>query len=208
MTIAGYVSTKDCKPVAKALVGLWHADETGTYDNEAYRLRGHQFTGAEGRWWFDTIVAGLYPGRTRRWRHRRAQGERAVKAKLGISEFVRNVTGIIGHIETALVPALEGKRVPKGQLADKIERLARLARFQLENVALFVKLNPGNSAASQVVGFPEGSKWREMAELLWVLGGRDSWPREYLATWLSAVALPLLAWSIDSGKGAKQNPQP
>ena len=67
MTIAGYVLTKDCKPVAKALVELWHADETGTYDNGAYRLRGHQFTDAEGRWWFYTIVPGLYPGRTRHY---------------------------------------------------------------------------------------------------------------------------------------------
>jgi protocatechuate 3,4-dioxygenase beta subunit len=67
MTIAGYVLTKDCKPVAKALVELWHADETGTYDNEGFRLRGHQFTDAEGRWWFDTIMPGLYPGRTRHY---------------------------------------------------------------------------------------------------------------------------------------------
>ena len=59
--------TDDCKPVAKALVELWHADETGTYDNAGYRLRGHQFTDAEGRWWFDTIVPGLYPGRTRHY---------------------------------------------------------------------------------------------------------------------------------------------
>ena len=67
MTIAGYVLTEDCKPVAKALVELWHADETGTYDNDGHRLRGHQFTDGEGRWWFDTIVPGLYPGRTRHY---------------------------------------------------------------------------------------------------------------------------------------------
>ena len=65
MTIAGYVFTADCQPVAKALVELWHADETGAYDNAGYKLRGHQFTDAQGRWWFDTIVPGLYPGRTR-----------------------------------------------------------------------------------------------------------------------------------------------
>ena len=49
MTIAGHVLTKDCKPVARALVELWHADETGTYDNEGFKLRGHQFTGGAGR---------------------------------------------------------------------------------------------------------------------------------------------------------------
>lgn len=74
MTIAGFVLTRDCRPVAGALVELWHADETGAYDNRGYRLRGHQFTGPEGRWWFDTIVPGLYPGRTRHF-HLKVQRE-------------------------------------------------------------------------------------------------------------------------------------
>jgi len=65
MKLAGFVLTKDCRLVAKALVELWHADETGNYDNRGYKLRGHQFTDAEGRWCFDTIVPGLYSGRTR-----------------------------------------------------------------------------------------------------------------------------------------------
>src|SRR5262245_5294116 len=67
MTIAGYVLTANCKPVEKARVELWHADQTGTYDNSGFKLRGHQFTDTEGRWWFDTIVPGLYPGRTRHY---------------------------------------------------------------------------------------------------------------------------------------------
>lgn len=125
------------------------------------------------------------------------------KLKIGVSEFVGNVAGIMGYIETALIPTREGKRVLKGQLADRIERLARLTRFQLENIALFIELHSGNSAASQIVRFPEGSKWRRVEELLWVLGGRDSWPREELGAWLSVEVLPLLAWSIDGGKGAK-----
>jgi protocatechuate 3,4-dioxygenase beta subunit len=65
MTIGGYVLAADCRPIAGALIELWHADERGIYDNSGYRLRGHQFADAEGRWWFDTIVPGLYPGRTR-----------------------------------------------------------------------------------------------------------------------------------------------
>ena len=67
MTIGGYVLAADCSPVAAALVELWHADESGAYDNSGYRLRGHEFTDADGRWWFDTIVPGLYPGRTRHY---------------------------------------------------------------------------------------------------------------------------------------------
>jgi hypothetical protein len=102
---------------------------------------------------------------------------------------------------------LDGKRVLKGQLADKIERPARLARFQLENIALFVELNPNNSAASQVIGFPKGSKWRKVIELLWVLGGRASWPSEDLATWLNTGVLPLLAWAVGEGKDVPTDPE-
>lgn len=58
MTIAGYVLAEDCKPVAKALVEFRHADKTGAYDNNGYKLRGHHFTDAKGRWWFDTILPG------------------------------------------------------------------------------------------------------------------------------------------------------
>jgi protocatechuate 3,4-dioxygenase beta subunit len=63
--LAGTVLSPQCKPVANALVDLWHCDERGEYDNRGYRYRGHQFTDAQGRYRFDTIVPGLYPGRTR-----------------------------------------------------------------------------------------------------------------------------------------------
>ena len=65
ITIAGYVLTRECRPVAKALIELWHCDDHGEYDNAGYRLRGHQFSDEQGRWWFETIMPGVYPGRTR-----------------------------------------------------------------------------------------------------------------------------------------------
>jgi protocatechuate 3,4-dioxygenase beta subunit len=65
ISLAGFVVDRRCKPVPGALLDLWHADSTGEYDNEGYRLRGHQFSDAEGRFAFETIVPGLYPGRTR-----------------------------------------------------------------------------------------------------------------------------------------------
>lgn len=67
MTIAGFVLDVSCRPVPKTLVQLWHADETGAYDNAGFRLRGHQFSDESGRWWFTTIVPGIYPGRTRHY---------------------------------------------------------------------------------------------------------------------------------------------
>jgi protocatechuate 3,4-dioxygenase beta subunit len=63
--LSGRVFGRDCMPIAGALLDFWHADDDGAYDNEGYRLRGHQFTDAEGRYRLSTIVPGLYPGRTR-----------------------------------------------------------------------------------------------------------------------------------------------
>jgi protocatechuate 3,4-dioxygenase beta subunit len=63
--LAGYVLTRSCRPVAGALVDLWHADDQGEYDNRGFRLRGHQFADAKGHYAFRTIMPGLYPGRTR-----------------------------------------------------------------------------------------------------------------------------------------------
>jgi len=65
IVFAGFVLTRSCRPVAGTLVDLWHADDRGVYDNSGYLLRGHQFTDTDGRYRFETIVPGLYPGRTR-----------------------------------------------------------------------------------------------------------------------------------------------
>jgi hypothetical protein len=122
------------------------------------------------------------------------------KQALMVAEFTRNMTSIIADIEKALEPVRQGKRVLKGHLAENIEHRARLTRFQLENIALPVELNPANASQTRVIPFPEGSPWREVVELLWILGGRASWPPEELATWLTDIVLPALAWSIDNGK--------
>jgi protocatechuate 3,4-dioxygenase beta subunit len=65
MTLAGLVLDRNCRPVPKALVQIWQADETGAYDNSGFILRGHQYADDAGRWWFTTIVPAAYPGRTR-----------------------------------------------------------------------------------------------------------------------------------------------
>jgi protocatechuate 3,4-dioxygenase beta subunit len=63
--IKGQVLTRSCRPVARALVDFWHADERGEYDNAGFRYRGHLFCDGEGRYGFRTILPALYPGRTR-----------------------------------------------------------------------------------------------------------------------------------------------
>ena len=63
--ITGFVLTRSCKPIAGALIDVWQADGAGNYDNSGFRLRGHQFTDAEGRYRLRSVVPGAYEGRTR-----------------------------------------------------------------------------------------------------------------------------------------------
>jgi protocatechuate 3,4-dioxygenase beta subunit len=65
LVVTGRVLGTDCSPIPRALLDAWQADDRGAYDLGGYRLRGHQFTGADGRFRLETIVPGNYPGRTR-----------------------------------------------------------------------------------------------------------------------------------------------
>ena len=65
LVIEGFVVNTSCQPVARARVDFWQCDDAGQYDNTGYRLRGHQFTDASGRYRLETIVPALYTGRTR-----------------------------------------------------------------------------------------------------------------------------------------------
>ena len=53
LVVARTVLTTDCRPVQRALLDFWQADDAGAYDNRGYRLRGHQFSDADeqaGAW--------------------------------------------------------------------------------------------------------------------------------------------------------------
>jgi protocatechuate 3,4-dioxygenase beta subunit len=63
--LVGFVLSRDCKPISGALLDFWQADGRGQYDNSGFRLRGHQFTDAEGCYRLRSVVPGVYPGRTR-----------------------------------------------------------------------------------------------------------------------------------------------
>ncbi len=76
VALGGLVLTRACKPVANTVVDLWHCDDAGAYDNTGFRLRGFVKTDAEGRYAFQTIVPGLYPGRTRHY-HVKVQAPQA-----------------------------------------------------------------------------------------------------------------------------------
>lgn len=74
LMLSGLVLSTDCRPLPRALLEFWQADAEGRYDNEGYRLRGHLHTDERGRWQLQTILPGIYPGRTRHI-HVRVRGE-------------------------------------------------------------------------------------------------------------------------------------
>jgi protocatechuate 3,4-dioxygenase beta subunit len=65
LIVSGTVLSTTCAPAARALLDFWQADDAGVYDNNGYRLRGHQYTDDAGNFSLETVVPGLYPGRTR-----------------------------------------------------------------------------------------------------------------------------------------------
>jgi len=83
IVLAGRVFSKQCVPLAGVLVDFWHADGEGHYDNEGYRCRGHQFTNEAGGFRLESVVPGLYPGRTRHFHVRvQAKGGRVLTTQL------------------------------------------------------------------------------------------------------------------------------
>ena len=65
LVVSGLVVDTACQPIPRALLDFWQTDDAGEYDNVGYRLRGNQFTDDAGAYRLETVVPGLYPGRTR-----------------------------------------------------------------------------------------------------------------------------------------------
>jgi protocatechuate 3,4-dioxygenase beta subunit len=60
LTIEGRVLSTDCRPVPGAVLDVWSCDAEGVYDNTGFRLRGHQFTDADGRFRIETVKPSDY----------------------------------------------------------------------------------------------------------------------------------------------------
>lgn len=65
--LSGFVLDRSGGPIPGALLDFWHADGQGAYDLKGFRCRGHQFSDASSRYTLETVVPGLYPGRTRHY---------------------------------------------------------------------------------------------------------------------------------------------
>jgi protocatechuate 3,4-dioxygenase beta subunit len=67
VTLTGFVLDRKGKPIKRALLDFWHADADGQYDFNGFHFRGHQLSEANGRYELQTILPGVYPGRTRHY---------------------------------------------------------------------------------------------------------------------------------------------
>lgn len=55
LTVTGRVLDTQGRALKGALLDVWHADHTGTYDNQGFTLRGRLYTDDEGRYTLRTI---------------------------------------------------------------------------------------------------------------------------------------------------------
>jgi protocatechuate 3,4-dioxygenase beta subunit len=112
LLLTGTVMTTGCKPVGRALVDFWQADASGAYDNAGYTFRGHQYTDADGRYRLETVVPGLYPGRTRHIHVKvQAPAGRVLTTQLYFPGEARNASDGIyrKECEVTMADAAEGK---------------------------------------------------------------------------------------------------
>lgn len=58
--IVGQVLTPDCQPIQGVVLDFWQADHQGEYDNDGYKLRGHQFSNDKGLYQLTTIIPARY----------------------------------------------------------------------------------------------------------------------------------------------------
>lgn len=64
LELSGFMLDRSCKPIAGALIDVWQADQRGQYDNRGFRLRGHVFSDANGKYRLRTVRPAAYAGRT------------------------------------------------------------------------------------------------------------------------------------------------
>jgi protocatechuate 3,4-dioxygenase beta subunit len=68
LTITGRVLNTQCRPLAYAVLDVWHCDADGVYDNKGYTLRGKIHADKNGRYELRTIVPVPYKVSATRYR--------------------------------------------------------------------------------------------------------------------------------------------
>src|SRR5262249_29584954 len=63
LTVAGEVFTVRGETIEGATIEVWHTDHLGHYDLEGYHYRAKLLTPRDGKYEFDSVIPGHYPGR-------------------------------------------------------------------------------------------------------------------------------------------------
>ncbi len=117
----------------------------------------------------------------------------AVKFRDGLKAFSAHVVAICQAIEAALAKP----RVIKEALAKEIQDIARVARQELESLALFIEPELDGGRNTRPTKFPKQTGWAEVNDTLYTLGGIDSWPKsKEMPNWLALHVLPVLGWAV------------
>lgn len=64
LDLYGSVVDRNCNPIPGAWIDIWQADANGEYDKEGWNYRGHFYSDEQAEWHLETVIPGLYPGRT------------------------------------------------------------------------------------------------------------------------------------------------
>ena len=121
----------------------------------------------------------------------------AAKVRDGVRAYISHITMICQAIEAALGK----KRVIKEALAKEIQEVARVARAELESLALFIEPEVDLSRGARGTRFPKASHWAAVHETLYNLGGVDAWPKSgEMRGWLETQVLPVLNWAVTSDR--------
>jgi protocatechuate 3,4-dioxygenase beta subunit len=63
LTVSGQVFDTRGETVPQARVEIWHTDHNGLYDLDGYRFRATLTSDKEGKYQFESVMPGHYPGR-------------------------------------------------------------------------------------------------------------------------------------------------
>jgi protocatechuate 3,4-dioxygenase beta subunit len=115
LTVTGRVFDQSGKPIAHAWLDFWHADSNGVYDNEGFKLRGHQYTDKSGQYRLETVRPRFYLFRAPHIhvKVRAAEGTPVLTTQLFFPGQKLNNTDPLFEPRTLL----EVKEVPGGQEA-------------------------------------------------------------------------------------------
>ncbi|CDN95794.1 hypothetical protein [Agrobacterium tumefaciens] len=117
----------------------------------------------------------------------------AAKIRDGLKAFIQHVVTICQAIEAALAKS----RVIKEALAKEIQDIARVARQELESLALFLEPELDWGRNTKPTKFPKKTGWAEVNDTLYTLGGVDGWPKSKdMRDWLALHVLPVLGWAV------------